>query len=295
MRFPGNRKGAREGPGRPRPARPRDIIPAMPTPNPLRIGVSGACGRMGLQLLRLVLQDPTLRLACALESESHPMLGRDAGACAGLPLANILVTSHWEAAPDVLVDFSAPLGTLARLDECERAHVPVVIGTTGIDAPGRHQLDRAAIRIPVFSAANMSLGIALLRIYLPRLAAALGEDVDVEIVETHHRLKKDAPSGTAIELASEIAKAIGSVASDFCHGRQGMVGERPHREIGIHAVRAGDIPGEHHVTLAIPGERIEVIHRAASRECFARGALQAARFLAGKPPGLYGMKDLVVA
>ena len=119
--------------------------------------------------------------------------------------------------------------------------------------------------------------------------------MDVEIVETHHRLKKDAPSGTAIELASEIAKAIGSVASDFCHGRQGMVGERPHREIGIHAVRAGDIPGEHHVTLAIPGERIEVIHRAASRECFARGALQAARFLAGKPPGLYGMKDLVVA
>ena len=258
----------------------------------MRIGINGACGRMGTRLLALAGDDPSWEIAAALEHPNHPDLGRDAGLAAGLGEIGVTLAAELPAEVEVLVDFSAPEATMVRLAECRREGVPMVVGTTGLSEA--QQAELAAAEIPVLLSANMSLGVNLLREIAPSVAQALGDDFDIEIVESHHRFKKDAPSGTALMLGRAIAEALGrDLKAEAVHGREGAVGERPRREIGFHAIRAGDIVGEHTVVFGGLGERIELRHVAHSRDTFARGALRAARFLVSQPPGLYSMKDVL--
>jgi len=260
----------------------------------IRLAINGACGRMGRRLIALASDAPDMRVVAALEAAGHPAIGRDAGEVAGVGALGLRVTAEWEAPANVLLDFSTPAGTLARLAEAAERKSAVVIGTTGLGSQDRTRIERAAEMIPVLRAPNMSVGMNLMFKVVGDVARALGDDYDVEIVETHHRFKKDAPSGTALRLAEAIAAAMErEVERDAVFGRHGEVGERGPREIGIHAVRGGDVVGDHTVSFITLGERIEITHRAHTRDTFARGALRAARFIAGKPPGLYTMRDVL--
>ena len=263
---------------------------------PLRVGVTGAAGRMGITVIRLVSEDRSLALAAALEVPGHPMLGEDAGLVAGLgqPIG-VKLSKEFLATVDVVVDFSLPAGTLAVLPACVKDAIPMVIGTTGFDEAQLRKLDEAAKEIPIVFAPNFSVGVNLLLSLVGKVAAALGDDYDCEIVEMHHRFKKDAPSGTAMKLAETIAKATGrDLKKDGVFGRAGAVGQRKKGEIGILALRGGDVVGDHTVTFAALGERVELAHKAGSRDTFARGSLRAAKFLLeGKKPGLYSMLDVL--
>jgi 4-hydroxy-tetrahydrodipicolinate reductase len=261
---------------------------------PLRVGLVGAGGRMGRLLAAAVLDSEDLHLTLSTEHEDHPMLGRDVGLVAGAgacgrpiePLAPGL-----DDAVDVFLDFSLPEGT-ARLLRLVGDR-PLVIGTTGMGPDLMVALEAHARRAPVVVAPNFSTGVALLT-ELVQLAARVLQGYDAEIIEAHHRHKRDAPSGTALALAQALASARQvSLDEQACYGRSGAVGERPAAEIGIHAVRAGDIVGEHRVMLAGPGERIELNHVATSRQAFVSGALRALRWVHGRPPGLYGMRDVL--
>ncbi len=265
---------------------------------PARVGVTGACGRMGGLIVRLVGEDPSLALGAALEAPGHARLGQDAGQIAGLgrslavPLAADFAP---DAGLDVVVDFSLPAGTMAAADYCKAHKVPMVIGTTGLSDTQAAGIRQAAEVIPVVLSPNFSVGVNLLLSMVGHVARTLGDDYDCEIVEMHHRFKKDAPSGTALKLADAIARATGrDIKKDAVHGREGIIGERPRGEIGILALRGGDVVGDHTVTFAGVGERIELTHRASSRETFARGALRAAKFLlVGRKPRLYSMLDVL--
>lgn len=263
----------------------------------LWVAINGACGRMGREIAALALSDGGWAIGAALEGDGHPALGCDYGGVLGGALTGLLVANSLkDARVDVLVDFSLPAATVRRLRECAVRRVPMVIGTTGLDARSLRAMRRAARRIAVVQAPNMSVGVNALLQVLPRLARLLGPDYDLEIVEAHHRLKRDAPSGTALALAEAAARALGrDVSRDAVYGRRGDACERPRGAVGIHAVRAGDIAGEHRVLFGGPGETVEVIHRAGSRQTFARGALRAARFAASARPGLYGMADVLGA
>lgn len=259
----------------------------------LAVGIHGAAGRMGNRLIQLIAADPTLRLAAALERAGHPDGGKDAGTIAGagpldVPLSSI---GSVEGTMDVVIDFSHPSATMELVGFCCRRRIPLVVGTTGFERPQREALEASAVEIPVLISPNMSRAVNLLMRLVGEAARALGASADIEIVERHHRLKKDAPSGTALRLAEVAGQAIES--SRFNYGRHGQVGERPAGEIGVHAVREGDNPGEHTVIFGLPGESLELSHRALNRDGFARGALDAARFLAGKPVGLYSMNDVL--
>ena len=261
----------------------------------LTIGIHGATGRMGTRLIQLIHADPNLRLGAALERAGHPHLGDDAGALSGVgtvgvPLAVALDPS---VRLDAMIDFSLPTGTLALLDSCQGGKVPLVIGTTGFDREQKARIESAAQAIPLLMSANFSKAVNLLIKLAGEAARVLGRDADVEIVERHHHFKKDAPSGTALRLAEVIGHEIGVRPAQYTHGREGVVGDRPRNEIGIHALRTGDNPGEHTVVFGLMGECLELSHRALNRDGFARGALDAARFLAGKPPRLYTMADLL--
>jgi len=260
----------------------------------IRAGINGACGRMGSRLVALVSQQDDMQLAAALEYAGHPALGRDVGAANGGPELGVELTAEPPDGLDVLIDFSTPDSTVARAAQCAAAGTALVSGTTGLTAQQKRALEEAAERIAVLTAPNMSLGVNLCFKIAPRMAAALGDGYDVEIVEFHHRFKKDAPSGTALKLAEEIARALGRDTHECLrHGRRGATGERTRTEIGMHAVRGGDVVGDHTVIFAAEGERIELVHRAGSRDTFCRGALAAARFIVGKAPGLYGMGDVL--
>jgi 4-hydroxy-tetrahydrodipicolinate reductase len=195
---------------------------------------------------------------------------------------------------DVIVDFSHPSATQAVGRACLDAGKPLVIGTTGHSAEERASIERASRSLPVVLSPNFSVGVNALFWLTREAARMLGEDFDLEIVETHHRLKKDAPSGTARKL-TEILCEVRQLdyATNARHGREGLTGERPAREIGVHSIRAGDVVGDHTVTFGGPGERLELTHKASSRETFAAGALRAARWVMGKPPGLYSMEDVL--
>jgi 4-hydroxy-tetrahydrodipicolinate reductase len=263
-------------------------------PPVIRLALAGACGRMGRHIAAQTLSDRAVTLVAALESEGHPDLGKDVGALLGRDRMGVAVTAALDVEADVLVDFSAPGSTVARAADCARRRVALVIGTTGLDAAARKAVDAAARRVPVVFAPNMSVGVNALLQVLPDLVRLLGEGYDIEIVEAHHRLKKDAPSGTALALAEAVAKAAGlDLARDVVYGRRGITGERPARQIGLHAVRGGDIVGEHRILFAGAGESVEVIHRAQSRETFATGAVRAAVFAAGARPGMYSMIDVL--
>lgn len=262
---------------------------------PLRIAIQGATGRMGTRLIHLIQADPGLTLAAAIDRPDHPGLGSDVGPQIGLGSLGVPLTSALgsETPVDAVIDFSTPAGTLDVAALCVARGIPLVVGTTGLEPEQRHKLDGAARSIPMLIASNFSKAVNLLMHLSGEAAKALGASADIEIVERHHRFKKDAPSGTALRLAEVVGEAIGSGPDRYVHGRSGLSGERPRGDIGMHALRTGDNPGEHTVVFGLMGECLELSHRALNRDGFALGALDAARFLAGKPPGMYTMKDLL--
>jgi 4-hydroxy-tetrahydrodipicolinate reductase len=257
----------------------------------LRLAIHGAAGRMGQRLIQLIAASEDLSLAAAVERADHPGLGTDAGSIAGAGPLGVPLARDLPGAADVAIDFSAPAASLRFARDAAGRGIPLVVGTTGFEPAERDEILAHAQRIPLMLSANFSKAVNLL-FHLAEVAArAIGHDADIEIVERHHRFKKDAPSGTALRLAEEITSALGP--RPLIHGRHGITGERPRAEIGMHALRTGDNPGEHTVVFGLPGECIELSHRALNRDGFARGALDAARFLAGKEPGAYSMRDLL--
>jgi len=260
----------------------------------IQVAVSGACGRMGRTLIRLIAESEDMELVAAVEAAGHPCLGANAGTLIGLGNVNIAVTERLPEAMDVLVDFSLPEGSLAHVEACAAAKMPCVVGTTGFSAPQRQQIAAAAERTAVVLCPNMSIGVNVLFHVAAELARTLGQEYDIEIVEAHHRFKKDAPSGTAIKIAEEIARATGRDLDEAAvHGRGPGHALRKPGEIGFHAIRGGDIVGEHIIYYTGMGERLELKHVAHSRETFARGALRAARWVADRGPGLYSMADVL--
>lgn len=260
-----------------------------------RVAVNGAMGHMGSMVVRELATDAELRLGAAVDVPRHPGLGRDVGTLVGLGMPlGVSLSDDLDSDVNVMIDFSTPAGAMRCMETCVQRKIPLVLGTTGLDEHQTSKVRAAANIIPVVFAPNMSAGINLLLKVVAEVARALGPDYDVEIVETHHRFKKDAPSGTALKLAEVIAKATGrEIGKDAVFGRHGPHAERRAGEIGIHAVRAGDVVGEHTVTFAALGERVELAHKVGSRETFARGALRAAKFLLAKKPGLYSMLDVL--
>ena len=262
----------------------------------IAVGVNGASGRMGRRLISLITEADDLTLVSAVEHAGSPALGLDAGEQAGLGRLEVPVARELNTAAEVVIDFSSPEGTLSALRFCLIHRTPIVIGTTGFSEEQRAEVESGAQEIPLLLSPNMSVGMNLLFQLVGPVAQALGPEYDVEIVEIHHRFKKDAPSGTALRLAEGIAQARGVELGEVAvFGRQGRPGERPPGEIGLHAIRAGDVVGEHTVVFACLGERVELVHRAHSRDCFARGALAAARFLVGQGAGRYTMADVLEA
>ncbi len=262
----------------------------------IKIAILGAAGRMGQALIRCSAQVPGLKVVAALESDQCPQLGKDAGIVAGG--ADIGVPLHADTrkavhAADVLIDFSFPSVTLKHVQLAGELKKSMVIGTTGLSDNDGERIRQAALAIPIVWSPNMSLGVNLLFAIVEQTAQRLA-DYDVEIVETHHQHKKDAPSGTALHLAEAVAAARG-IALDkvVTHGRQGMVGERPPGQIGIHSIRAGDVVGDHTVIFATNGERLELTHRASSRDCLALGALHASEWVHGHAPGLFTMQHVL--
>lgn len=259
---------------------------------PLRIAIHGAAGRMGRRLVALGASDTSLALVAALEAPGHPHLGQDAGMVAGIGPLGLPLSSQLDAEVDVMLDFSAPQAVDRVVDTCLHRHVALVAATTGLEPSQMQRLHDAASRIPLLWSPNMSLAVNLTMKLAEAAAKALrGHDADVEILERHHRFKEDAPSGTALRFGQIIASVMGQTVHR--HGRQGRIGARPHHEIGYHAIRTGDHPGEHVIVFGLLGETIELAVRATSRDCYALGALAAAKFLAGQPPGYYTMADVL--
>lgn len=259
----------------------------------MEIAVSGACGRMGIRVCALVLEEPArFRLVAAIERSDHPSFGKDIGEIAGVGPTGVIVSARLGRHADVLIDFSTPAALPSRIEECLETRTPLLVGTTGLTDSVQAQLANASGFIPCLVSANMSLGANLLAALAARAGRVLGAEYDVELVEAHHRFKKDAPSGTALMIARAIAAAMGRTERDFKCGRGRGDGARAANEIGIHSVRAGDIVGVHSVVMSNLGECIELTHRVHSRDVFARGALRAAEFLAKAKPGMYGMNDM---
>jgi 4-hydroxy-tetrahydrodipicolinate reductase len=259
--------------------------------------VAGAAGRMGGRIIHTIQQAEGISLGAAFERPDHPAVGRDVGEVVGLPPLGVKVAAGLASvlgAGDVVVDFTHHDATIGHLHQAAAARKPMVIGTTGFTAAEMETIRALARDIPCVQAPNMSMGVNLMFKVAADVARVLGEEYDVEIVETHHRFKKDAPSGTAVKLADCVAGALGRKMGDVgVYGRQGMVGERTRKEIGVFAVRAGDVVGEHTLVFGGIGERFEITHRAHSRDTFARGAVRAAAWALGKPAGLYDMASVL--
>lgn len=258
----------------------------------MKLVITGAGGRMGRALIESVLRSGDLELAAAVEMPGSPLIGKDAGELVGLP-CGVKISPEF-ANGDCLIDFTRPEGALVHLEQCLVKGMRMVIGTTGFSERQSERIASAAQRIAIVQAPNMSAGVNLAFALAETAARTLGESYDVEIIEAHHRHKVDAPSGTALRFGAVIARALGrDLARDAVHGRQGQVGERDPRSIGFHAIRGGDIVGEHTVLFAGEGERLEITVRSGSRATYATGALRAARFLADKRNGLYDMQDVL--
>ncbi len=262
----------------------------------MKIAVAGAAGRMGRTLIELVLASDDLTLAGAIEAEGNPCLGEDAGRLAG-SASGVKITADAAAAlsgADCLIDFTTPAATLAHLEQCVKLRVPMVIGTTGLSASHKDRIAAAASRIPIVLAPNMAVGVNVIFRLAETAAKALGEGYDVEIIEAHHRHKTDAPSGTALRIGEIVAQARGrTLEASAVHGREGDTGARKAGSIGFHAIRGGDIVGEHTVLFAGEGERLELTVRSASRSSYAAGALKACRFLKDRKSGLFDMQDVL--
>ncbi len=257
----------------------------------VNIIVTGAAGRMGSTICRMVQDDPNLCLAAVVERPGQENSLGVWEVLKGTSLDEIL--PHAPGA--VIIDFSAPEASVANAKMAAKHGNPLVVGTTGFTSGQKDELEAEACKTPVFWSPNMSIGVNVLLAVLPKLAQALGEGYDMEIMEIHHKLKKDSPSGTALRLGEALAEARGWNLEDTanCH-REGIIGERPHKEIGVQTLRGGDVVGVHTVYFLGPGERIEVNHQAHSRKMFARGAIRAAVWLSSQTPGkLYGMPDML--
>jgi 4-hydroxy-tetrahydrodipicolinate reductase len=263
----------------------------------INVIVAGAAGRMGCRLVALIRESSVLTLAGATEGKGHHAVGGDAGEIAGCGRAGIPITDDLGALLDrgeVVVDFSAPEATLHHLRTVAQRKRAMVIGTTGFSTPQLEELKSLACRVPFVLSPNMSVGVNLIYKVIGEMAKTLGEDYDIEVIEAHHRLKKDAPSGTALKIAEVLAKAVSRDLDQVgVYARKGLIGERKKGEIGIQTIRAGDIVGDHTILFGGMGERIEVTHRASSRDTFAGGALRAARWVVQQPPGLYDMLDVL--
>lgn len=253
----------------------------------IRLAVTGAAGRMGTRIIELASQDTRLQVVAALEAAGHPKLGQKVGP--GIPLTDRVTTDF-----DVMIDFSHPDATSGWLDMVVKAGKRIVVGTTGHRPEQVEKIQQAAQRIAVVRAANMSVGVNVLLRVVGEVAKVLGPDYDIEIVEAHHRFKKDAPSGTALALAEAICKALGkTLAETLVHGREGRKALRQPGTIGMHALRLGDTVGEHEVSYGTLGETISIRHSAHTRDTFVNGAIRAAVWVAGRAAGLYSMQDVL--
>ena len=280
----------------------------------IRFAIAGATGRMGRAVLGQAADDDRFTLAAAITVSDDPLLGQRLQ----IGPTDVSLVDKIDGECDVLIDFTLPAGTMHWLDQCVQRNIPMVIGATGHDAAQLDRITKAAASIPIVKATNFSLGVNALLVVAKQLAAALGPDYDIEIVETHHRRKVDAPSGTAASFLEAVqAGRAGDLSAStkqqdsqestapppspplakggllVVHGRKGETGPRPRGEIGVHALRMGDVVGHHEIHFGGPGETITITHTAHSRTTFAAGALHAAAWLVGKPPGLYAMADVL--
>jgi 4-hydroxy-tetrahydrodipicolinate reductase len=264
----------------------------------VRIAVCGVGGRMGSQILNAVRAEDDLVVTGATERPGSLQIGLDAGILTGAGPLEVPICSSLEAAldrahADVVIDFTAAAASLHHADVCAARKVGLVVGTTGFSADEKARLASHAMQIPLLMAPNMSVGVNVLFQLVTECAAALGKAYECEVVELHHRMKKDAPSGTALRLAEAAAKGQGLLPESFVYARHGDVGPRQQNTIGIQTLRGGDVVGEHTVYFIADGERLELTHRATSRDNFARGAVRAGRWLQGQKPGLYDMQDVL--
>lgn len=263
----------------------------------IQVIIAGAGGRMGCRLTSLVKESTFLTLSGAVESKGHRAVGEDAGeiaACGrmGIPISDDL-TGLMENG-EVVIDFSVPSATLEHLRTVAQHHLAMVIGTTGFSQTELDELRSLACAIPCVFSPNMSVGVNVIYKMIADMARTFGDEYDIEVIEAHHRLKKDAPSGTAMKMAEILARAVNrDIGQVGIYARKGMIGERTRSEIGIQAIRAGDIVGDHTVLFGTMGERVEITHRAHNRDTFAAGALRAARWVVKQPPGLYDMLDVL--
>lgn len=262
----------------------------------VRIAIAGASGRMGRMLIEATLKDPEAVLVAAFERPESAFIGKDAGDLVGSPCGVVIASdvAAGLAQADCLIDFTRPEGTLRHLELARAAGCGMVIGTTGFSAEEKAAIGAAAQSIPVVFAPNMAVGVNAVFKLLDVAARILNEGYDVEIIEAHHRLKVDAPSGTALRMGEVVASALGrDLESCAVYGREGVTGERDGQTIGFATVRGGDIVGDHTVLFAGIGERIEITHKSGSRMPYASGSLRAARFIAGRRAGLFDMQDVL--
>jgi 4-hydroxy-tetrahydrodipicolinate reductase len=263
----------------------------------LRIAIAGASGRMGKTLIEAIVAHPQLALGAASEAPDSSNLGKDVGPLCGLPPLDVLAVSDLSSqlgSFDALIDFTSPVATLAHLELCAAHGKHLIIGTTGFDEAGKAAIAAAAKSTAIVFAPNMSVGVNLCFKLLELAAKVIGEEADIEIIEAHHRHKKDAPSGTALRMGEVVASELGRNLQDVAvYGREGQTGERDKKTIGFATIRAGDIVGDHTVMFATAGERVEITHKSASRRPYADGALRAALWLQWKKSGLFTMQDVL--
>ncbi len=263
----------------------------------MRIAISGASGRMGKTLIVAVNQTVGLQVSVAIERSASTLIGVDAGELAGVGKLGVLVVDSIESVVedfDLLIDFTTPEATLHNLQVCVENNKKVVIGTTGFDEAGLAEIEKSSLQIPIIFAANYSVGVNLCLKLLKQAAEVLNEDYDIEIIESHHRHKVDAPSGTALRMGEVVAEALGRNLKECAiYGREGITEARDSKTIGFATIRAGDIVGDHTVLFATEGERVEITHKASSRMTFAKGASRSCLWLADKSSGLFDMQDVL--
>jgi 4-hydroxy-tetrahydrodipicolinate reductase len=262
-----------------------------------RIAIAGAAGRMGKILIEAVNMTDGVTLSAAFERAGGSSVGMDAGELAGLGKLGVVMSDDIQKIIndfDVLIDFTSPEATMANIVACKQAGKKMVIGTTGLTDAQKNTLTQAAVNMPIVFASNYSVGVNVCFKLLEIAAKTMGQDVDIEIIEAHHRHKKDAPSGTALSMGEVVAKALGrDLKTHAVYAREGQTGERPRDVIGFQTIRAGDIVGEHTVMFADIGERVEITHKASSRMTFASGAVRAAQWVSNKDKGLFDMQDVL--
>jgi 4-hydroxy-tetrahydrodipicolinate reductase len=263
--------------------------------NSINLAIHGAAGRMGRRVVALASADDSLNIVAAIDHANNPLIGQDAGMIAGIQAINVPLTSAWPEQADVVIDFSLPQAIDHCIDQCVSNNTPLVVATTGLSDDQKASLTSAADLIPMVWAPSMSLAVNLTMKLTQQITEVLGNvagGLDIEIIERHHHFKADAPSGTALKFGELIAEKMGGEVKHI-HGREGHTGQRTRNEIGYHAVRVGDNPGEHTIVFGMIGEKIEVNVAASNRDCYASGALAAAKWLRGKERGLYNMFDVL--